>query len=199
MKVFDTLTDKKLHETIIDGAIGVLPTDTVYGLVACAHDTDAVAKLYALKKREKKPGTLIAANSAQLVELGLKARYLKAVEQYWPNPISIIIPTGPDLPYLHQGAYSLAVRIPANADIQALLTVTGPLLTSSANAPGKPPANTLKEAIAYFGDTIDYYVDGGDLSGREASTIIRMVDDAVEVIREGSIKIDEATGRIIQS
>lgn len=199
MKVFDTLTDKKLHEMITAGAVGALPTDTVYGLVAPAQVPDAVAKLYALKKREKKPGTLIAANSAQLVELGIKARYLKAVEQYWPNPISIIIPTGPDLPYLHQGAYSLAVRIPADADIQALLTVTGPLLTSSANAPGKPPANTCKEAIAYFGDTIDYYVDGGDLSGREASTIIRMVDDAVEVIREGSIKIDEATGRIIQS
>lgn len=199
MKVFDTLTDKKLHELIIDGAVGVLPTDTVYGLVARAEDVAAVTKLYALKQREKKPGTLIAARVAQLVDLGLKARYLKAVEQYWPNPISIIIPTGPDLPYLHQGAYSLAVRIPSDESLQKLLNITGPLLTSSANHPGKPPATTIAEATKYFGDEVAFYVDGGNLSGREASTIIRMVDDAVEVIREGKVKINEATGRIIES
>lgn len=176
------------------GAIGIIPTDTVYGLVARAADQTAVARLYQLKKREAKPGTLIAASLEQLEELGLKHRYLKAVEQYWPGAISIIIPTSnPALQYLHQGKMSLAVRLPALAELQSLLQQTGPLLTSSANPPGEPAANTIVEAKAYFGDQVDFYIDGGNLSQQKASTVIRIVDDAVEVLRPGAVTIDDGT------
>jgi len=175
----------------------VIPTDTVYGVVACAGDQNAVEQLYRLKKRDKKPGTIIAANIEQLVELGIMRRYLKAVEQYWPNPISIIIPSDFSLDYLHQGKLSLACRIPKDPQMQKLLQKTGPLLTSSANHPGESPANTINEAKAYFGDEVDFYVDGGDLSGHAASTIIRVVDDAVEVLRAGAVTIDEASGEIV--
>ncbi|MGH7241043.1 MAG: L-threonylcarbamoyladenylate synthase, partial [Candidatus Saccharimonadales bacterium] len=164
----------------------------VYGLVARAADQTAVERLYGLKHREHKPGTLIAADTDQLVELGLKARYLKAVEQFWPGAVSVIIPcSDPALQYLHQGKYSLAVRIPDQAELLKLLEQTGPLLTSSANQPGEPIANTVDEARSYFGNQVDFYVDGGDLSGREASTVIRIVDDAIEVLRTGAVKIQE--------
>jgi tRNA threonylcarbamoyl adenosine modification protein (Sua5/YciO/YrdC/YwlC family) len=175
-------------------AVAVIPTDTVYGVVARAADEQAVTRLYGLKRREHKPGTLIAADIGQLEALGLKHRYLKAVEQYWPGAISVVIPAAdPALSYLHQGKMALAVRVPNDAQLQELLRSTGPLLTSSANHPGKPPANTIQEARNYFGDAVDLYVDGGDLSGSEPSTVIRIVDDAVEVLRQGAVHIDDAT------
>lgn len=177
------------------GAVGVLPTDTVYGLVCRAADEEAAVRLYALKSREHKPGTLVAATTAQLVDLGIKARYLKAVEQYWPNPLSVVIPCGPELSYLHQGQHSLAVRIPADAHLRGLLASTGPLLTSSANAPGEPTATNLDEAQAYFGDRVDFYVDGGTVANPVPSTVIRIVDDAIEVLRQGAVNIDK-NGRI---
>jgi L-threonylcarbamoyladenylate synthase len=190
--VFNTIPGKLLQA----GAVGVIPTDTVYGLVARAADPSAVARLYELKHRERKPGTLIAGSIEQFEELGLKHRYLKAVEQYWPGPLSVIIPCSePSLAYLHQGVMSLAVRIPAQSEIAELLQKTGPLITSSANHPGEPTANAVDEARKYFGDTVDFYVDGGDLSDHKPSTIIRIIDDAIEVIREGAVKIDE-NGRI---
>jgi len=171
-------------------AIGVIPTDTVYGLVARAADQAAVGRLYELKKREAKPGTIIAASLEQLEQLGLKHRYLKAVEQFWPAAVSVIIPTSdPKLDYLHQGTMSLAVRLPASPELQKLLAVTGPLLTSSANPPGEPTAVTITQARGYFGDQVDFYVDGGDLSARQPSTIIRVVDDAIEVLRPGAVPI----------
>lgn len=174
------------------GTIGVIPTDTVYGVVVRAADPEAVARLYALKHREGKPGTVVAASLEQLEELGLKHRYLKAVEQYWPGALSVIIPCAdPALAYLHQGKMSLAVRIPAKKELQDLLALTGPLLTSSANHPAEPPATTTTEAKKYFGDEVDLYFDGGDLSDHKPSTIIRIVDDAIEIIREGAVKIDE--------
>lgn len=178
------------------GAIGVIPTDTVYGVVARAGDRDAVRRLYELKRREHKPGTLIAAGIEQLETLGLKRRYLTAVERYWPGPISVVIPCGPEFEYLHQGVGSLAVRIPADAALHDFLEQVGPLLTSSANQPGEPPATTAAEAEAYFHDGVDFYVDGGNRSGSQPSTVIRIVDDAIEVLRQGAVLIDERTGEI---
>jgi L-threonylcarbamoyladenylate synthase len=172
------------------GAVGVIPTDTVYGIVARAVDPFAVKRLYGIKKRSHKPGTVIAASLKQLESLGLKHRYLKAVQQFWPGAVSVIIPvSGAELAYLHQGKHSLAVRIPVAAELQTLLSVTGPLLTSSANQPGKPTAVNIEQAKAYFGDQVDFYDDGGDLSDRQVSTLIRIVDDAVEVLRQGSTKV----------
>ncbi len=181
---------------LLNGGVGVMPTDTVYGLVARALNPDAVARIYAIKHREQKPGTIIAASIDQLVKLGIKKRYLTAVEQFWPNPLSIIIPTGEDLAYIHVGLDSLAIRIPNDEAFIRVLELTGPLVTSSANDPGEAPASTLEEAIGYFGGTVDFYVEGGDLSGRPSSTVIRIVDDTIEVLREGAVQITE-TGKIL--
>lgn len=171
-------------------AVGVIATDTVYGLVTRAVDVAGVARLYALKAREGKPGTIIAASLEQLTDLGLKRRYLTAVAQYWPGSVSVVIPCDDELAYLHQGVRSLALRIPDDADLLQLLQKTGPLLTSSANQPGEPTAVNVAEARACFGDSVDFYADGGDLSGRPPSTVIRVIDDAIEVLRYGAVTID---------
>lgn len=170
------------------GNIAVVPTDTVYGVVARAGDPEAVGRLYKLKRREAKPGTLVAHDIDQLVTLGIKRRYLTAVEQFWPGAVSVIVPCGPELEYLHQGKGSLAVRIPDEPVFRALLNQTGPLITSSANQPGEPPATTIAEAQSYFGDAVEWYEDGGKIDG-EPSTIIRVIDDAIEVVRQGAVEI----------
>ena len=182
--------DKVVEVLRRPGTIGVIPTDTVYGLVANAHDAVATKRLYDLKSRENKPGTIIAASIDQLAKLGLKQRYLKAVIDYWPGPISIIIPCGPELSYLHAGKNSLAVRLPSDEALVDFLEQIGPLVTTSANHPNEPVAATIEQAHGYFGDKVDFYVDGGDLSDRQPSTIIRVVDDAIEVLRKGAVKIE---------
>jgi L-threonylcarbamoyladenylate synthase len=189
MKILHAVDNPEVTTLLLSGAVGVLPTDTVYGLVCRAADTVAVERLYKLKSREHKPGTIIAATIDQLVDLGLKARYLKAVVQFWPGAISVQIPHQID--YLNLGTGRQAVRIPDDNKLQKLLLKTGPLQTTSANLPGEPVAGTVKEAQDYFDDRIDFYVDGGDLSNRAPSTILRIVDDAIEVVRPGAVAIDE--------
>ncbi len=194
MATIYTIDNSEVIRLLNDGAVGVLPTDTVYGLSCRAADKSAVTRLYNLKRRDNKPGTVIAANIDQLTELGIKARYLKAVQHFWPNPISIVIPSQ-DLEYIHLGKSGIAIRIPKSAELTTLLEETGPLLTTSANQPGSPEAANIKQARDYFGDSIDFYIDGGDLSGRKPSTVIRIVDDAVEVLRQGAVRISE-TGEV---
>ncbi|HET7673653.1 MAG TPA: L-threonylcarbamoyladenylate synthase [Candidatus Saccharimonadales bacterium] len=175
-----------------EGGVAIIPTDTVYGMVCRAGDKEAVERLYGLKSRQSKPGTVIASSIEQLVELGIKRRYLSAVQQFWPGAISVEIPH--DLNYLNQGTGRQAFRIPADERLSIILDKTGPLLTSSANLPGEPTAKDIDEAKDYFGNKVDCYMDGGRREG-EPSTLIRIVDDAIEVLREGAVKIDES-GRI---
>jgi L-threonylcarbamoyladenylate synthase len=193
---FTGLADPKLTQLLLDHAVGILPTDTLYGLVTKADEAAAVARLYSLKNRESKPGTLIAASIDQLIELGLTRRYLTAVADFWPNPLSIVLPAPVELDYLTQGQHTLAVRIPADLSLSQLLERTGPLITTSANHPGEPTATTVDLAEAVFGNQVDFYVDGGSYVNHEPSTVIRIIDDAIEILRPGATKFDE-DGRIV--
>lgn len=174
-----------------NGGVGVMPTDTVYGLVARASDPEAVKRLYALKHRDHKPGTVIAASVEQLVKLGVPEDHLNKVKKWWPNPLSVETPLGDNLSYLHQDTGRQGFRVVADETVRGVLEQTGPLATSSANHPGKPGSVNIQEAIDYFDDRVDFYVDGGDLTGRAPSTIIKITDDGnIEIIRQGAIIIE---------
>lgn len=171
------------------GEIAVIPTDTVYGVVGRVSDEQAVARLYRLKRRQNKPGTLIAATVHQLVELGIEQHYLVNLDQFWPGQVSIIMPCSESLRYIHQGLNSLAIRIPNDPWLLDLLQQTGPPLTSSANQPGDPPATTIIEARNYFEEQVTWYEDGGVVN-RDPSAVIKIVNDKIDVIRSGSVSIE---------
>lgn len=182
-------TSEQAVTSLNSGGIGVSPTDTVYGVVAKATDESAVRRLYKLKQRERKPGTIVAASVEQLITLGISEDYLKIGEKYWPGALSIVLSLEGKYGYIHQGVGTVAVRVVADERLKGILGQTGPLVTSSANHPGRPEATTVQEAIDYFGAEVDFYVDGGDLSGRAASTIIRVDGDKIEIIRDGAVKL----------
>ena len=196
MIVLDSVRDPRLLEMLNAGKVGVIPTDTIYGLTTLASNEEGVSRLYGLKKRYKKLGTFIAADIQQLISLGLDEKALRAVAHLWPNPISIVTPTLKTGGYLDLGKGSLAVRIPKDEGLLELLRQSGPLVTSSANLFDQPPANTIPEAQAYFGDKVDFYVDAGERTDNPPSTIALFSDGKLEILRQGSIKLDEK-GNII--
>ena len=90
---------------------------------------------------------------------------------------------------------SLAVRIPENEALRSLLRETGPLMTTSANKHGGKTAATIAEAQRIFGDSVDFYVDGGDLSNRPPSTIITVdAHGVITVLREGAVPVQSLAG-----
>lgn len=189
--LFKDITDPQIIHLLNGGAVGILPTDTVYGIVAVANNQKAVAALYAAKHREGKPGTLVAANMAQLQTLGISPDLLEGAEAFWPGPVSIVLPVGGELAYLHQGQGSLAVRVTANRQLRRLLEQTGPLLTSSANMPSEPTAKNIEEAKSYFGSTVDFYVDGGTIEGDRPSTVLKLESDGTKtILRQGAALIN---------
>lgn len=186
MNILTTVSE--IADALIAGRVVVLPTDTVYGIVAIARDREAVQKIYTYKVRESKPGTIIAGSVGQLVELGINSQDLELAKEYWPGAVSVIVRC--DVPdYLDFRNGTLAVRLPKNDFLKQLLNLTGPLMTSSANLTGMPVANNIDEAFLYFGDKVDFYVDGGHLSNRSSSTIIKVTENGLEVIRQGDVEV----------
>ena len=91
---------------------------------------------------------------------------------FGPGKTSIILPC-PDekFHYLHRGSNFLAFRLPADAPLRQFIYRTGPLVAPSANLEGLPPATTIEEAQNYFGDKVDFYIDGGKMEGSPSKLI----------------------------
>ena len=169
-----------------EGCVALLPTDTIYGLHTLATDEDAVARLIDLKGRdETKPFIVLAASMEQLEELGISAapELLKALDTIWPAPLTAILPLQAPVA-ASRGALTLAVRIPALEWLRELAARTGPLVSTSANRSGEPPATTTQNVARDLQDRIDAIVDGGPREG-EPSAILDLTGAEPRFIREG--------------
>lgn len=188
MKVFETIQAREVKSTLRRGGVGVIPTDTIYGIVGSAFSRETVARIYRLRNRSrKKPMIILIGKMGDLVSFGIKlTREMRGkVNQFWPGKVSIILPCrGKDFEYLHRGTETLAFRLPEKRDLRALLRTTGPLVAPSANTEGKQPASTLTEAETYFGRRVDFYVDGGCVASAP-STLIEFKGDKAVVLRRG--------------
>lgn len=172
------------------GGIGVIPTDTVYGLVCDSFSETALSRMFKLKGRaENKPPVVIVSALSDLDLFGIKLNPVEEeiITKYWPGPVTIIFNRKSELNFLDQGL-GLAIRLPADEKLRVILKQTGPLATTSANLQGQPPAQNIFEARSYFADRVDFYEDGGNLDSTP-STLVRIKDGKIEVLREGKIKI----------
>ena len=175
---FKSFNKKDLRITK-NGGVGIIPTDTIYGLVGTALNKKTVERIYKLRHRnQKKPMIILIGDINDLRIFGIKLK-IKA----WPPKTSIIFPApSAKFRYLHRGSRTLAFRFPRPKKIRDFLNKTGPLVTPSANIEGQPPAKTIKEAQKYFGDKIDFYVDGGRLN-KKPSKLIKFNKDRLITIR----------------
>lgn len=157
----------KISSILNEGGVGVIPTDTLYGLAARTHDVTAVERIYQIKGRdESKPLIILISAIEDLGEFGveLDASLLKKLKEYWPGTNSIILPCRfEEWSYLHRGTQTLAFRMPDDGWLQSLLELSGPLVAPSANPQAKQPARSLAQAKEYFGESVDFYVDGGEV------------------------------------
>jgi len=173
--------------------VGIIPTDTLYGLVGRAQDRETIERIYRLKGRQpNKPLIVLISSLDDLAKFKVKAdaKTKKVLKKYWPGKISVILPCPhQEFEYLHRETKTLAFRLPDYPELTHLITQTGPLVAPSANPEGLPPAKTLSEARNYFGDKLDFYVDAGRLDSLP-STLISVTEKGIKVLREGAVKIN---------
>lgn len=178
--------DKKIINILKKGGIGVLLTDTLYGLVGQALSKDAVKRIFELKKRDpKKPLIVLISSINDLKKVGItiNKQLENKLNEYWPGRVSVILPLKKSkFNYLHRGTDTLCVRMPNKKSLIELIKKVGPLVAPSANAESKPPAKNITEAKKYFGNEVDFYLKGARPKSKP-STIIKIVENEVIVLR----------------
>ena len=173
---------KEVGEDIKKGRIGVIPTDTIYGIVCSAMKKKSVEKLYKIRKRDSKKPMIILISSLKDLNLFNIKIDKNITNKYWPGKVSIVVPVK-KFEYLHRGKDSLAFRLPDNKALIKLLKISGPIVAPSANTEGDKPAQIIEEAREYFKDKIDFYVDCGKMKSKP-SKIISLLNKNVEIIRK---------------
>jgi L-threonylcarbamoyladenylate synthase len=183
--------DEEIIRLLVQGGVGLLPTDTVYGMSGRALDKAAVERLFELKGRdETKPFIILIPCIEILNKLSISAEQADIVKSYWPGPLSVIFQSSaPE--YLTRGTGSLAVRLPGHPGLINLMRQTEPLVSTSANLQGQPPVSSVRQARVIFGNKLDFYVDAGELTS-PPSTLVDIKGGKLKVVRQGMVKVKEA-------
>ena len=167
------------------GAVIIVPTETVYGLVCDWADETARKRIYELKKRcENKPLAMFALNANMAEKSGAKInpQARKLLDAFAPGPITVITEGNAQYP-------TIGIRIPAHEFILQLLALRNrPLASTSANASGMPNVLTPDEALRQLAGRPDMIVDGGALpENAAASTVVSACNGQLKILRQGPI------------
>ncbi len=192
----------ELPELLAAGGVVAFPTESSYGLGVDPENAGAVETVYALKGRPRgMPLPVVVADTMRLAGLGMRIRkdsYADTLAGAWPAPLSLVLPVERPLPAAAGGG-SLAVRVPAHAELRELLARTGAAMTAtSANRSGEPPCLD-PEAVAALLKTAPgpaAVVDGGPLEGGPPSTLVEPGADGVRVLRWGAFERDRLAGLV---
>ena len=168
------------------GSVALVPTETVYGLVARVGDKAAYARIFELKQRSpaKVLGWFVG-DWRTLKTYGVKLAGLpeRLAAQYCPGPLTIIAPL--------EGGGTLGFRSPDHPFLQALLKLTGPLYQTSANLSGRPDPKDAASALAELTRAPDIAVDAGPLPpDARSSTIVDAAGAEPKILRQGKLVID---------
>ena len=182
-------------DAIEAGDLVVLPTDTVYGLAADAFKSDAVQRLLDAKGRgrDMPPPVLISVvESLDALATDVPEVGRKLCEEYWPGPLTVICHAQGSLMWdLGDTQGTVALRVPDHENTRELLSRTGPLAVSSANLSGQPAALDVYDAEAQLAESVAVYLDGGEVTGGQPSTIVDLTGEVPHVVRIGALSMED--------
>lgn len=187
----------EVSEKLKNGAIGVIPTDTIYGIVGSSLIPETVERIYALRKRNSKKPFIILISSLddlKIFDISVKKNVEELLKKIWPGKVSVILdlPRKNKLNYLHRGTNSLSFRLPDDPSLIELLKKSGPLVAPSANLEGQKESKSINDAKNYFGEGVDFYIDGREIKSKP-STLIKIENNKIIVLRKGAAQIETSS------
>lgn len=186
----------EVSTTIKNGGVIVMPTDTVYGIVCDATNTEAIKKAYELKNRDFSKAMIVLVDNSNMLEKCCRefSKLEKELLFKSPCPTTVILKRNkrflPDI--LCNGSDEIAIRCPKDRKLLDLLyKVNGPVIATSANVSSKKTITDIDLLEDSIKDNIDLIIDGGHID-RGASTIVKVIDNKIKILRD-----NESTYKLI--
>ena len=179
---------------IVKGNLVLFPTETVYGIGANALDEEAVKKIFIAKGRAQDNPLIVHVSNMQMVEdivesIGDLER--KLIQRFWPGPLTIIFQRKskeviPNI--VTANLDTVGVRMPSNGIAKELIGKAGvPIAAPSANVSGKPSGTKVEDIITELDGKVEYILDGGFTDIGLESTVIKVEDNKINILRPGKI------------
>ncbi len=194
-----TNNSKNIHfaaELIKKGDIVIFPTETVYGIGANALDKEAINKIFKVKERAKDNPLIVHISDKNMLNKLVK-NYSeleeKLMDVFWPGAFTIILEKKEEVPFeVTAGLDTIGVRMPANKIARQLISTAGvPIAAPSANISGKPSGTRLEDIEEEFKNKVEYAIDGGYSNYGIESTVVKVKENEVTILRPGSITLED--------
>ncbi len=178
------------------GGLVLHPTETVYGLAAAWDDPEALSRVAKLKERQlTQPFSIMVGSVEQIVEIAEieDPRFQQFLQALFPAPVTVLLPRQHELSVSFWNQYStLGFRLPEHQLSRKLVEMVGkPLITTSANLSGQPPASELKDVPESILNQVDLVLDGGTCLYKIPSTVIEVdwSSGKLSVKRKGAMSV----------
>jgi len=173
--------------TIKNGGLVIIPTETVYGICANMRNTLALKRLEQIKERPKnKPFSLHISSSAQVEEFAkdIPIQAYKLMYKFWPGPLTLV--------FKAKSGGTIGVRMPDDDIALKIIALSGvPVVCPSANISGKPAPSEFSDAIADLNGKVDLAVDTGPTRIKTESSVVDFSATPFKILREAAVKKQE--------
>jgi L-threonylcarbamoyladenylate synthase len=189
----------RVAEAVLRGGVVAFPTDTIYGLGCSLFDVSAVGMLARVKRRDPSLAVIsLIPEPHQVFGLASEVSDLaqRLIARYWPGPLSLIFQASAIVPPRVRGAGgTVALRCPRDTLCERILDrIGGPVVSSSANLSGQPPATSADEVIRIFGNQLDLVLDGGPRREGPPSTLVDVSGPTPRLLRRGALDVTSDLG-----
>lgn len=177
---------QEMARALEQGALAVLPTDTVYGIATGAYCEQSIEEICQLKKRSQhQPLQFLIKTVEQVRRVAvLSVEAEKLAQAYWPGALTLILPAAEKGRALLRGFDGLGIRVPAFAFLQQLLQdMPSALACTSANEHGQAVLTHEEDLVELFSGKVDFIVRAGTLSP-VASSVVDLTQKP-RLLREG--------------
>jgi tRNA threonylcarbamoyl adenosine modification protein (Sua5/YciO/YrdC/YwlC family) len=177
-----------IKETLLGGGIIAYPTDTFYGIGSDLFNIKAIRKLYAVKRLDDKRAlSIICRDFKEISTYAVMDDFaFDVLKKYLPGPYTFVLQARKILPKLLMTVRKeVGIRIPDHPIPVGIVELIGrPVINTSAKVPGGEVLTDPRQIEKDFKNSVDLVIDGGIIAS-EPSTVIRLVEDTIEVLREG--------------
>lgn len=184
---------KEASEVLAGGGIIAYPTDTLYGLGVDADNSEAMKKLYELKKRTEKRSISLMLSGIEMLNnifTDLSSGEKNLIDEFLPGELTIVLKKPANSKFV--SGQTVGIRIPRNKFCNELVKHYGkPITTTSVNMAGGKPAKNADEVMNYFSGKVNLLIDGGESPNQEGSTVVQAKGDEIKILRQGAIRADD--------
>ena len=183
---------KEAVECIKNGQLVLFPTETVYGIGANGLDSEAVKKIFLAKNRVQDNPLILHVSDLKMVEVIAKditPLEYEIMNKFFPGPLTLILKRKDIVPDVVCASLdTVGIRMPSNIIARDLIQMANvPIAAPSANISGRPSGTNIGDIFNELKDKVDYIIDGGDTLVGLESTVIRVIDEKIHILRPGFI------------